>query len=109
MPHIFFNTNMSEVVLNSVPVSVVDVYDLASDIGSECEKIIDLYGINSVESLIPKCILVLELLESLAAEKERETSLITTLNERIVKLENEKVERAETKKKFEKVNNLYLT
>lgn len=86
-------------------VSVVDVYDLASEIGAECEKLIDLYGENSVKTLIPKCIAALEMLEGLATKNERETSLIQELNDRIAKLEDEKVERAETKKKFEKVLN----
>lgn len=35
-------------------VSVVDVYDIASDIGKECEKIIDQYGADAVTSLMPK-------------------------------------------------------
>lgn len=105
MPRLSFNDNvMSEIVLNSIEeVSVVDVYDLASDIGAECEKLIDLYGSLSVKSLIPKCITALEMLEALASKNERETSLIQELNDRIAKLEDEKVERAETKKKFEKV------
>lgn len=84
-------------------VSVVDVYDLASDIGGECEKIIDMFGPGSVKTLIPKCITALEMLEALATKNEQETSLIQELNDRIAKLEDEKVERAETKKKFEKV------
>jgi JNK_SAPK-associated protein-1 len=41
---------MSESASNSIQdVSVVDVYDLASDIGKECEKIIDAYGTESVQ------------------------------------------------------------
>lgn len=105
MPRLSFNDNvMSEIVLNSIEeVSVVDVYDLASDIGAECEKLIDLYGSLSVKSLIPKCITALEMLEALASKNERETSTIQELNDRIAKLEDEKLERAETKKKFEKV------
>lgn len=91
-------------MLNSIEdVSVVDVYDLASDIGTECEKLIDLYGNLSVKTLIPKCITALEMLEALATKNERESSLIQELNDRIAKLEEEKVERAVTKKKFEKV------
>lgn len=35
-------------------VTVVDVYDIASDIGKECEKIIDQYGADAVTSLMPK-------------------------------------------------------
>lgn len=96
------HTKMSEL---SDEVSVVDVYDLASDIGKECEKIIDLYGADSVSMLIPKCIRALELLEALASKNERETSVIQELNDRITQLENEKVEKAETKKRFEKVSN----
>lgn len=88
-------------------VSVVEVYEIASEIGSECEKLIDLYGSNCVESLIKKCITALEMLENLACKNERETSLIQELNDRISKLENEKVERAETKRKFEKVKNIF--
>ena len=104
MPLSFNNNVMSEVVLNSIEgVSVIDVYDLATEIGAECEKIIDLYGSNSVKSLIPKCITALEMLEALASKNERESERTQELNDRILKLEDEKAERAETKRKFEKV------
>lgn len=104
MPLSFNDNVMSEIVLNSIEeVSVIDVYDLASDIGAECEKLIDLYGSHSVKSLIPKCITALEMLEALASKNERENSIIQDLNDRIAKLEDEKAERAETKRKFEKV------
>lgn len=94
----------SQVMQHSMEeVSVVDVYDLASDIGAECEKIIDMHGSSSVKTLIPKCITALEWLEALASKNEQEISLIQELNDKIAKLEDEKVERAETKKKFEKV------
>lgn len=45
---------------NSMPsdISVVDVYDLASEIGKECEKIIDCYGAEAVTSLMPKVVQV---------------------------------------------------
>lgn len=100
MPRLSFHQNvMSEIE----EVSVVEVYEIASEIGAECEKLIDLYGSNCVESLIKKCITALEMLETLACKNERETSLIQELNDRIAKLENEKAERAETKRKFEKV------
>lgn len=105
MPRLPLSQN---VMLNSIEdVSVVDVYDLASDIGTECEKLIDLYGNLSVKTLIPKCITALEMLEALASKNERESSLIQELNDRIAKLEEEKVERAVTKKKFEKVKRVW--
>lgn len=104
MPLSFNENAMSEIVLDSLTeVSVIDVYDLASDIGAECEKIIDLYGPSSVKTLIPKCITALEMLEALASKNERESERTKELTDRICKLENEKAERAETKRKFEKV------
>jgi hypothetical protein len=105
MPRLSYYQNvMSEIE----EVSVVEVYEIASEIGGECEKLIDLYGSNCVESLIKKCITALEMLEVLACKNERETSLIQELNDRISKLENEKVERAETKRKFEKVKETFV-
>ena len=45
-----FLPSMSDSSSNSIQdVSVVDVYDLASEIGKECEKIIDAYGTESVQ------------------------------------------------------------
>lgn len=51
---------MDEKAENSMPsdISVVDVYDLASEIGKECEKIIDCYGPEAVTSLMPKVVQV---------------------------------------------------
>ena len=96
---------MSDIIFNSIEeVSVVDVYDLASDIEKECEKIIDFFGADSVSLLIPKYITALELLEALASRNERETSMVQELNDRILQLENEKLEKAETRKRFEKVS-----
>lgn len=95
---------MSDLISNSIEeVSVVDVYDLASDIGKECEKIIDLHGTESVSTLIPKVINALELLEALDTRNERETSMVQELNDKIGQLETEKAEKADSRKRFEKV------
>lgn len=83
-------------------VTVVDVYDIASDIGKECEKIIDLYGADAVTSLMPKVISALELLENLAVNNERENSELLELKSKISQLENDKIEKAEYREKFEK-------
>lgn len=49
---------------DSLPdISVLDVYDLASDIGKEFEKLISCHGSELVQGLMPKVISVLELLE----------------------------------------------
>ncbi|KAG5893457.1 hypothetical protein JTB14_012174 [Gonioctena quinquepunctata] len=83
-------------------VTVVDVYDIASDIGKECEKIIDKFGADAVTSLMPKVINALELLENLAIRNERENTLLHELQAKISQLENDKLEKAEYRQKFEK-------
>lgn len=99
---------MGEMVLNDgSEVSVVDVYDLASEIGKECEKIIDMYGSDSVLTLMPKVINALELLEALASRNESENSQVQELSEKIAQLETDKLEKAEYRKKFEKVSTAF--
>ncbi|XP_019877850.1 RILP-like protein homolog isoform X2 [Aethina tumida] len=83
-------------------VSVVDVYDIASDIGKECEKIIDQYGADAVTALMPKVINALELLENLATKNERENTLLHEMQSKISQLENDKLEKQEYRLKFEK-------
>jgi DNA repair exonuclease SbcCD ATPase subunit len=87
-------------------VSVVDVYDIASEIGKEFEKIIDAYGTEAVTSLMPKVINALENLEGLATKNERENTTVQELKARIAQLESDKVEKAEDRQRFEKVRNL---
>nr|CAD7448993.1 unnamed protein product [Timema bartmani] len=84
-------------------VSVVDVYDIASEIGKEFEKIIDNYGTDSVTSLMPKVINALEHLEVLATKNERENTTVHELKSRIAQLENDKIEKAEDRQRFEKL------
>lgn len=94
---------MGEVILHAAEeISVVDVYDLATNIGKECEKIIDLYGADAVTSLMPKVINALELLEALANRNESENSKMQKLTDRIAYLESEKQERAVFRERFQK-------
>lgn len=88
-------------------ISVIDVYELASGIGKEFEKVIDLCGADAVTNLMPKVISSLEHLESLATKNERENTVLDDLRNRIMKLENDKHTRAEERLKFEKVTNFY--
>lgn len=85
-------------------VSVVDVYDIASEIGKECEKIIDQFGAEAVTSLMPKVINALELLETLATKNERENTQMQELRAKIQQLETDKQEKAEYRQRFEKVS-----
>ncbi|KAG8233896.1 hypothetical protein J437_LFUL005224, partial [Ladona fulva] len=83
-------------------VSVVDVYDIASEIGKEFEKIIDTHGTEAVTSLMPKVINALEHLERLATKNDRENTTVQELRARIMHLENDKIEKAEGRLRFEK-------
>ncbi|KAM4566264.1 RILP-like protein 1 [Odontesthes bonariensis] len=62
--------------------TVDDVYEIAKLVGTEVEKLIDGYGKESVEGLVPKMVKVLELLESFAsrnhAHQLREEELLKT-------------------------------
>jgi len=88
-------------------VSVVDVYDIASEIGKECEKLIDLFGVESVTNLMPKVINALELLENLATKNERENTMVQELSTKVSQLESDKIGKAEDRQRFEKVADSY--
>ncbi|XP_054280104.1 RILP-like protein homolog [Macrosteles quadrilineatus] len=87
---------------NDTEVTVIDVYDIASEIGKEFEKMIDCYGSEAVTGLMPKVITALEHLEVLAAKNERENSYMQELENKIMKLESEKIEKAEDKIRYER-------
>ncbi|KAK3927371.1 RILP-like protein-like protein [Frankliniella fusca] len=82
-------------------VSVIDVYDIASEIGKEFEKMIDVYGTDAVINLMPKVINALEQLEGLATRNERENNQIQELKARIAQLEKDKIGKAEDRHRFE--------
>lgn len=83
-------------------ISVVDVYDLASEIGKEFEKIIDKNGADAVTGLMPRVISALEQLEKLATRHESTSSYIQELRATITHLENEKIGKAEDRQRYEK-------
>lgn len=88
--------------LPSPQLSVVDVYEIASGIGKEFEKVIDLFGADPFTGLMPKVVAALEQLESFAARSERDISNITELRNTITRLETEKIGKAEDRERFEK-------
>jgi len=83
--------------------STVDVYELASVIGSQFEKLIDSYGPESVTNLMPTVIRVLEHLEELAKFSESERAETVELKFTIERLLAEKKLKAEERVKYEKV------
>lgn len=96
---------MTEMTLHAAEqLSVVDVYDLASDLGKECERIIDACGPTSMRDMMPKVINVLELLEAMATRNEKENTLLQELTDRIAHLESERQEKAVFRQRFEKVS-----
>ncbi|KAH8420340.1 hypothetical protein KR009_009455 [Drosophila setifemur] len=102
MPGFHLN-EMGEMVLDAIDdIGVVDVYDLASDIGKEYERIMDRFGTDAVSGLMPKIINTLELLEALATKNERENATIQELRDKVAQLESEKLEKAEFRRRFEK-------
>ena len=87
-----------------VTLSTVDVYELASVIGSQFEKLIDSYGPDSVSNLMPTVIRVLEHLEELAKYSESERAEIVEMKFTIERLLAEKKLKAEERVKYEKAN-----
>ncbi|XP_050095973.1 RILP-like protein homolog [Anopheles aquasalis] len=83
-------------------VSVVDVYDVAYEIGKELETIIDQSGASAVSGLITKVVNALELMETLTCQNESENSTIQELQEKITQLEAEKEQKAASRSRYEK-------
>lgn len=108
-------------------VTVVDVYDLASAIGKDFERLIDQFGSDVVTNLMPKVsgcffwtrkfykgckfqvISALELLEAFASRNDRENEEIAGLKTTVQRLEEDKEQRMECRKKFDRVCALFLT
>lgn len=88
---------------DSLPdISVVDVFDLASDVGNELEKIISIHGNELVQGLMQKVIRVLELLDKTSRRQESERQLVEELQNNISLLEREKREKAVDRLRYEK-------
>ncbi|KAH8286622.1 hypothetical protein KR018_001812 [Drosophila ironensis] len=102
MPGFHLNET-GEMVLDAIDdICVVDVYDLASDIGKEYERLMDRFGTDAVSGLMPKIINTLELLEALATKNERENATILELREKVAQLESENQKKAELRRCFDK-------
>ncbi|VDN54903.1 unnamed protein product [Dracunculus medinensis] len=82
-------------------ITVVDVYDLAASIGKDFERIIDLFGSDSVRQIMPKVISALETLEALANNNEKENEEIISLKKAVERLENDKYLKQQDRLKFE--------
>merc|ERR1719471_2433142 len=81
-------------------INVVDVYDIAADIGKEFEHLIDQHGAEEVTSLMQKVISALEHLEQLVQNSETELQMIEDLRKTIEHLEHEDNKKADERLKY---------
>merc|ERR1719471_1069412 len=80
--------------------NLVDVYDIAADIGKEFEHLIDHHGAEEVTSLMQKVISALEHLEQLVQNSETELQMIEDLRKTIEHLEHEDNKKADERLKY---------
>uniref|UniRef100_A0A0K0DXG3 RH1 domain-containing protein n=1 Tax=Strongyloides stercoralis TaxID=6248 RepID=A0A0K0DXG3_STRER len=82
-------------------ITVIDVYDLASEIGKDFERLAEEYGTEAITRIMPKVISALETLESLAKKNSEESDEVMMLKNTIHILENEKKLRLKERNSFE--------
>jgi len=80
--------------------NLVDVYDIAADIGKEFEELIDLHGPDQVTQLMQKVISALEQLEVLVQRNDSELLMIDELRRTIEHLEHEDNKKTEERHKY---------
>ncbi|XP_078523735.1 RILP-like protein 1 isoform X1 [Lissotriton helveticus] len=81
--------------------TVMDVYDMASSVGQEFERLIDLHGCEAIGRLMPRVVRVLEILEVLVSRNAMEPEQ-HDLRLELERLRLERVERQEKDKKHQK-------
>ncbi|KAG8456032.1 hypothetical protein GDO86_002007 [Hymenochirus boettgeri] len=86
---------------NVADLTVMDVYDIASTVGQEFERIIDQYGCESISRLMPKVVRVLEILEVLVSRNHISPEM-EELRLELDRLRLERMDRIEKEKKHQK-------
>ncbi|XP_053328110.1 RILP-like protein 1 isoform X1 [Spea bombifrons] len=86
---------------NVADLTVMDVYDIASAVGQEFERIIDQYGCEAIGRLMPKVVRVLEILEVLVSRNHINPEM-DELRLELDRLRLERVDRIEKEKKHQK-------
>ncbi|KAJ6221381.1 hypothetical protein RDWZM_007193 [Blomia tropicalis] len=81
-------------------ITLQTVYELASDIGEHFKKLIDRYGEDSNQDLIPTVVKVLEYLEDVVIQREDDQSLIEKLEQQIDQLQQGQRERNQRELKY---------
>jgi len=95
-------TNSNEKTGDFKSLNLVDVYDIAADIGKEFEELIDQHGAEQVTTLMQKVISALEQLEVLVQRNDSEQLLIEDLRRTIEHLEHEDSKKNDERHKYAK-------
>lgn len=85
---------------NVAELTVMDVYDIASAVGQEFERVIDQYGCEAISRLMPKVVRVLEILEVLVSRNINPE--MEELRLELDRLRLERMDRIEKEKKHQK-------
>ncbi|XP_067395775.1 RILP-like protein 1 isoform X2 [Emydura macquarii macquarii] len=86
---------------NVAELTVMDVYDIASVVGQEFERLIDQHGCEAIARLMPKVVRVLEILEVLVSRNHINPEL-EELRLELDRLRLERMDRIEKEKKHQK-------
>ncbi|KAM7144674.1 RILP-like protein 1 isoform 2-T2 [Macrochelys suwanniensis] len=86
---------------NVAELTVMDVYDIASLVGQEFERVIDQHGCEAIARLMPKVVRVLEILEVLVSRNHIHPEL-EELRLELDRLRLERMDRIEKEKKHQK-------
>ncbi|XP_040272140.1 RILP-like protein 1 isoform X1 [Bufo bufo] len=86
---------------NVAELTVMDVYDIASAVGQEFERVIDQYGCEAISRLMPKVVRVLEILEVLVSRNNINPEM-EELRLELDRLRLERMDRIEKEKKHQK-------
>ncbi|XP_063313077.1 RILP-like protein 1 isoform X3 [Pelobates fuscus] len=86
---------------NVAELTVMDVYDIASAVGQEFERVIDQYGCEAIGRLMPKVVRVLEILEVLVSSNNIKPEM-EELRLELDRLRLERMDRIEKEKKHQK-------
>uniref|UniRef100_A0A8D0H5K0 RILP-like protein 1 n=1 Tax=Sphenodon punctatus TaxID=8508 RepID=A0A8D0H5K0_SPHPU len=85
---------------NVAELTVMDVYDIASMVGQEFERVIDQHGCEAIARLMPKVVRVLEILEVLVSRNHNPE--MEELRLELDRLRLERMDRIEKEKKHQK-------
>lgn len=92
--------------LQTIDVSVKDVYDFAYDIAQEFEKIVNIYGIDEIKPAVDKVINSLEILESCVKRIDQLKDELKDLKSSSLLLSSEKIFNENESSKLKQVNML---